>query len=82
MRDLAACWNAIHKMLTIQLTEIHSTFGRRIVLENIYKCNNLYYELEGCVSIAALSFIFLGSKTLQDNQYYLKKLRLCDQDIV
>lgn len=59
MRDLASRWDEIDKMLAIQLSEIQTSFGRSCtILEHKYKGNFLYYELEGCISRAALGFIF------------------------
>lgn len=50
-------------MLEGELTEIQASFGRIcIVIEHRYKDNILYYELEGYVSRAGLSFIFEEAK--------------------
>jgi len=61
--DLATSLGVIDKMLTIQLSEIQTTFGKsRTIIEHIYKGNFLYYELKGCVSRAVMSFIYEEAK--------------------
>jgi len=57
VEDLTSFWDERDKMLAIQLYKIQASFGRsRTVLEHRYKANFLYYDLEGCVSRAALIF--------------------------
>jgi len=56
--DLASCWDEICKMLKNQSGEIQGSFGRSItIMVHKYKRHKLFFELEVCVSRAALGFI-------------------------